>query len=171
MPSKRARYQSCPRQRPGNFSGPKANFKLKTCCIDPFYSWNGPLTCYISYREFKQRRRRRQRERQKRNKCRLAKQQLCTCITLFCTLPCRRCTTTTWKCLISCFVEDVNTRQRLSFSFAELWYSLLELISSRKKEIAIIWRIERVGISAIMFEVARIHFLSTVSVAVALVIA
>ena len=26
----------------------------------------------------------------------------------------------------ACFVEDANTRQRLSFSFPELWYSLLE---------------------------------------------
>ena len=36
----------------------------------------------------------------------------------------------TWKCLISRFVVDVNTRQRLSFSFPELWYSLLEFNSS-----------------------------------------
>ena len=27
-------------------------------------------------------------------------------------------TTTTWKCLISRFVQDVNTRQRLSYSFS-----------------------------------------------------
>ena len=44
---------------------------------------------------------------------------------------CRRCTTTTWKCLILRFVEDVNTRQRLSFSLPELWYSPLEF-NSRK---------------------------------------
>ena len=50
---------------------------------------------------------------------------------LFCTFLSRRCTTTTWKCLISRFVEDGNTRQRVSFSFPELWYSLLEF-SSRK---------------------------------------
>ena len=87
------------------------------------------LSLYI--KELKQRRRRRQRERQKSNWFRLAKQQLCTCITLFCTFLCRRCTTTTWKCLISRFVEDVKTRQRLSFSFPELWYSLLEF-NSRK---------------------------------------
>ena len=82
-------------------------------------------------RELKQRRRRRQRERQKSNRFRLAKQQLCTCITLFCTFLCRHCTTTTWKCLISRFVENANTRQQLYFSFAELWYSLLEF-NSRK---------------------------------------
>ena len=34
--------------------------------------------------------------------------------------------TTTWKCLNSRFVEDGNTRQQLSFSFPELWYSPLE---------------------------------------------
>ena len=76
------------------------------------------------------RRRQRQRERKKNN--RLAKQQLCTCITPFnCTFVCRHCTTTTWECLISRFVENVNTRQRLPFSFSELWYTPLEF-NSRK---------------------------------------
>ena len=51
----------------------------------------------------------------KSNRFRFAKQQLCTCIT----------------CLFSRFVEDVNTRQRLCFSFPELWYSLLEFNSSK----------------------------------------
>ena len=75
-------------------------------------------------------RRRRQRERNKSN--RLAKQQLCTCTTLFCTFLCRYCTTTTWKCLISRFVEDVNTRQRLSSSFSELRYSLFKIQLQKK---------------------------------------
>ena len=75
-------------------------------------------------RKLKQRRRRRQRERQKSNRFKLAKQQLCTCITLFCTFLCRRCATTTWNFLVSRFVEDVNTRQW--FSFSELRYSPLE---------------------------------------------
>ena len=56
---------------------------------------------------------------------------LCTCITLFETFFCRHCMTTTWKCLISRFVEDVNTRQRLSSSLSELRYSLLEFNSSK----------------------------------------
>ena len=56
-------------------------------------------------------------------KFRLAKQQLCTCITLFCTFLSRRCTTTEWQRLISRFVEDGNRRQQLSFPFPELWYS------------------------------------------------
>ena len=60
----------------------------------------------LNIRELKIRRRRRQRKQQKSNRFSLAKQQLCTCITLFCTFLCRRCTTTTWKCPISRFVED-----------------------------------------------------------------
>ena len=43
----------------------------------------------------------------------------------------RRCTTTTWKCLISRFVEDVNTRQQLSYSFPGLWYCPLEFHSKK----------------------------------------
>ena len=80
-------------------------------------------------RELKQQRRQRQQERQKTNRFRLAKQQLCTCITIFEHFCSRRCTTTTWKCLISRFVVDVNTRQWLSLSFPELWYSLFEFSS------------------------------------------
>ena len=65
----------------------------------------------------------------KNNRLRLTKQQHCTCITLFSTFLCRHCTTTTWKCLISRSVEDVNTTERLSFSFPKLRYSLLEFSS------------------------------------------
>ena len=70
--------------------------------------------------------RRRQREREKAEGLDLEKQQLCSFITRFSTFLWRRCTTTTWKCLISRFVKDVNIRQWRSFSFPELWYSLLE---------------------------------------------
>ena len=77
----------------------------------------------------------------------------------FCTFLCRRHTTTTWNCLISRFVENGNTRQQLSFSFPELWYSPLEFNS---KPFANIWRIKWDGISAIKFEAAWIHFLSDV---------
>ena len=101
-----------------------------------------PVYCYVSFyvtlrwksrysrmrysRELKIRRRRRQRKQQKSNRFRLVKPQVCTCITLFCTFRCRRCTTTPWKCLISRFVEDGDTRQQLSFSVPERWYSPLE---------------------------------------------
>ena len=60
-----------------------------------------------------------------RPRFRLTKQQPYTCITLFPTFLCRHCTSRTWKCIISRFVEDVNTRQQLS----ELWYNLLEFNS------------------------------------------
>ena len=92
---------------------------------------------------------------------------LCTCITPFSTFLCRRCTTTTWKCLISRFVEDVKTRQRLSSSFPEL----CNLLDLTPEKFVNIWGIKRVGISATMFEVARIYFLSDVFVAVAVVVA
>ena len=91
-----------------------------------------PFTVGI-IRELKQRRRRRQLERQKSNRFKLAKQQRCSCITLFCyAFLCRHCTTTTWKFIFSLFVEDVNTRQRLSFSFPVTRYTALEF-NSRKK--------------------------------------
>ena len=64
--------------------------------------------------------RRRQRGRQKCNRFRLAKQQLCTWIMLFCTFLYRPCTATTWKCLIASFIEDVNKRRRISFSLSKL---------------------------------------------------
>ena len=73
----------------------------------------------------------------------LAKQQLCTCITCFCTLLCRHCTTTTWKCLILRFLEYVNTWQRFSFCFCELRYSPLEFNSWK---VANIWQIKGAGI-------------------------
>ena len=57
-------------------------------------------------------------------------------------------------------MEDVNARQRLSFSFPEhrsvFW-------NSTPAKIAKIRRIERDGISAIEFEEAEINFLSDVS--------
>ena len=70
-------------------------------------------------RELKQRIRRRQRERQKSKWFILAKQQLCTCITPFCTFLSSRCTTATRNFLISCarFMEWVNTTVKLSFLF------------------------------------------------------
>ena len=84
----------------------------------------------------------------------LAKQQLWTCITLFCTFLCRHYMTTTWKCLISHFVENVNTRQWICFSFLELWYGLLQL----QKKIVNIWWTERDGISPIKSEAWNTSF-------------
>ena len=71
-----------------------------------------------------QRRRRRRREQQKSNRFRLAKQQLYTRIALFCTFLRRRFTTTTWNCLISRFVEDVNEDNDFLFLFLNFDTSL-----------------------------------------------
>ena len=72
----------------------------------------------------------------------------------FCRFLSRRFTTSTWKCLISRFVEDGNTRQQLSFSSPVLWYSPLE---STSKKFANIWRIKRDKISVMKFKAASIH--------------
>ena len=62
----------------------------------------------------------RQRERQKSN--RFVKQNnFARASRFFCLFLCRHCTTTTWKCLISCFMEDVNKRQRIFFLLFLNW--------------------------------------------------
>ena len=66
----------------------------------------------------KQRRRRRQRERHNSSRSRLAKQQRCTCITLFCTFPCRHCTTTMWKCLNFTFCRGREHKTTTFFFFS-----------------------------------------------------
>ena len=76
------------------------------------------------------RRKRWQREHQKRNRFILAKKTLHMHNAFFCSFLSRRCTTTTWKCLISRFVEDGNIRQHF-FSFPELWYSPSEFNSKK----------------------------------------
>ena len=67
------------------------------------------MPCNITWKQ-----RRQQWEPQKSKRFILAKQQLCTCITVFCTFLSRRCLTTAWKCLISHFVEDGNTGDGIS---------------------------------------------------------
>ena len=121
---------------------------------------------YLSRLTWKQRRR--HRERQKSNRCRLANQQLCTCITIcihFFAVAARLQRKSAYNFT---FCRGSERRQRLYFSFLELWYSLLEF-NSRK--FANIWRIERVGISTIKYEVPKIHILSDVFVDVAVVLA
>ena len=104
----------------------------------------------------------------KSNRFRQAKQQLCTCITLFCTFLCCRCTTTTWSYLISRFVEDGE--QKTTFFFFS-WTLMQSFRFQLQKNFGNIRRIKRDGISAIKFEAAQIQFLSDVFVAVAIVVA
>ena len=97
---------------------------------------------------------------------RLAKQQLCTCIMLFCTFLCRCCTT--WKCIISRPADDLDTKQALSFPFLNFDTVPLNLT----QEIFVnTWRTEQDGISAIKFEAAQINFLGDLFVAARVVVA
>ena len=90
------------------------------------------------------------RTQRKGNRIRLTKQQLSTWITLFCTFLCRRCTTTTWTCLISRFEEDVTDKNTTLFLFS--WTSIQSFKIQLLKKFANIWRNERDGISAIKFQ-------------------
>ena len=122
---------------------------------------------YLSRLPWKQRRRRRHRERQKSNRCRLAnqQQQQSRFFIHFFAVASRLPRESAYNFT---FCRGSERRQRLYFSFLELWYSLLEF-NSRK--FANIWRIERVGISTIKYEVPKIHILSDVFVDVAVVLA
>ena len=106
-------------------------------------------------RELRQRRRRMATRTAKRQTGWI-KKKLCTCITLFCTCLClcRRCTTTTWNCLISRFVESVKHKTKI-FYFCKLRYSPLEC--NYRKIHQRNWQIERHGIRAMNFETAWIH--------------
>ena len=84
----------CLEQTPLNHPDDHASPTYESSWILTFHTFNGVSLTSIN-KELKQRRRRRQRERQKSNRFRLAKQQLCTCVTLFCTFLSRRCRTTT----------------------------------------------------------------------------
>ena len=88
----------------------------------------------------------------------IAKQQVCSYIRLFCTFLCRYCTTmTTWKCLISRFMEDLNKRQ---WNFLPL--SKLECGSqeTNSRKLAYIRLFQRTGINATKFEKTLIQFKS-----------
>ena len=121
-------------------------------------------------RELKQRPRRRQRGRQKSNMFRLAKQQLCTCMTflLYISSPSLHDYDAKRPIIISSFMVDVNKRQRFSFSFRELRYSPLEFNSWKNRQ-QLTNYCKRVGIRAMTFEASRIHFFGDVFAAVAVV--
>ena len=89
----------------------------------------------------------------KSNKFILAKQQLCTCITLFCTFFSCCCTTVT----CAHFTEQVNTTQKVSFSFSKLTYGPVRF---NPEKISNIWQMKWNWIRWMKFETVRIYFLS-----------
>ena len=60
----------------------------------------------------------------------IGKKLLRRCTTLFCTFLSRFCTTTTWKCLISRFMEKVNKQRQNFISLSEVGYGPLQEGSS-----------------------------------------
>ena len=77
-------------------------------------------------RDFKIQRRGRRRERQKNNRFYKQNNSFARASHFFCTFLSRFCTTKTWKCLISCFMEDVNKQRRNFISLSELGYGPLK---------------------------------------------
>ena len=70
----------------------------------------------------------------------------------FCTFPCCRCTTTTWNFLISCFMEEVNTGERLYFS--SFWTKLQSFRVQLQKNSPTFLQTEWGGITAMKCETA-----------------
>lgn len=97
----------------------------------------------------------------KSNRFRLAKQQICTNITLFCSFPCNHCTTTKWKMPKFTFCRGCEHKATTFFFFSWTLKNVLE--NSNLEIIANIWRI-RGGICAIKFEAIRLYYLSDVFV-------
>ena len=100
---------------------------------------------------------------------RLAKQQLCTRITLFCTFLLAVVARLQRESALFHVLSRTGTQDN-NFRFLLLNFDTVLYIST-PKEFASIRRIKRDGISAIKFEAARIHFLSDVFVAVAVFVA
>ena len=76
---------------------------------------------------------------------RMGQQELCTCITLFCTFLCHHCTTTTSKCLVQHFMENANKRRGVFPSLSKLECSRQEINFSK---FAYISHCQRIGINA-----------------------
>ena len=83
------------------------------------------------------------------NRPSLAKQQLCTCITLFCTFLCRRCTARTWNCLMTFFWG----REHKTTTFYFLAWTLMQSIRIQlQKRLPTFDEMNEAGISAIKCE-------------------
>ena len=87
----------------------------------------------------------------------LAKQQLCTCITLFCTKISRRCKTATWNFLISlAHFMEYPAQVFLFVTYIRSFRIQRQKISQTFWQIKYYWR------RSMKFESVRIHFLSDV---------
>ena len=82
----------------------------------------------------------------------------------FYTFLCRFCTTTTWNCLISLFMENVKKRRQNFILFLNL---NMFLKNSTPAAFAYIWQSKWAGIIAINTKRTQIHFWSDVFAAVA----
>ena len=146
-------------------TGFKTRSAITSCCWNEF-DLSQMNTCIgIKKRERKQRRRGRQRKRPiKSNRFRLAKQQLCTCITLFVHLYISLPPLHDNDEKNSNFTFCVGREHKTVTSFFCSWTSIKSFRIQLQKKIAKIGRIERDGISSIV----RIHFLEDVFEAVAI---
>ena len=73
-----------------------------------------------------------------------SKTTTCTCNTMFYAFHCCFCTTMTWKCIISCFIDNVNKLQRNFVSLSELGYGPRNSTPVRS---AYIWQSKLVGMN------------------------
>ena len=114
--------------------------------------------------DFKIQRRGRQRERQKHNRFYKENNNFALAPRFFVHFFARFCTTTTWTCLISRFMEYVNKQRRNFFIFLHLD---MVLRNSTPGGFAYSWQSKWVWITSIKTERKQIHFLSDVLIAVA----
>ena len=115
-------------------------------------------------RDFKIQRRGRQRERQINNRFYKQNNNLACAPRFFVHFFARFCTTTTWKCLISRFMGDITSDDKIQFLF--LYLDMVPR-NSTPGGFANIWQSKWVGIIAIKTERTQIHFLSDILIAVA----
>ena len=119
--------------------------------------------CIVNNRKFKMKRRRESKKsncltRQNNNFARASR------FFAYTVFLCRHCTTTTWKCLISRFVKDVNKQWQNLLSLYELGYRVDR--NSAPEEFACIWQSKWVGIITIETEKMWVHSSCDVFVAV-----
>ena len=133
--------------------------RVLSCCAVCFWRLRGGFSALYFYRlprgppndtrdlKIRRRRRQRERERHKSNSFNEQNNNFSRASNTFLYI-CRFCTTTKWKCLISCFIED-----EIFFLFLTLDKALK---NSTPGEFAYIRQRKRYGIIAMKFEKPRI---------------